>query len=278
METISKLFLLLKNLFFVSKSISQGNVLKSILMDFLIFQTFTIFPVFKSLLWNLLSCSTEHSILRNTSLELFELLFNLMTLSLFLIKLSLKFRGHLVVTILGLFQIYSDLMDVSKSIKIFVLVHLDIWLFVILLKGWVDCDDLFLELLVFSSERILFSKLFFNGSNQISLHFGLTWKFSNIITFFTIFVFSIVFIWTIHIIHVASRFSFSLRLSLLGFWTRSIIFTIRSFILLLLHQVRLKSFLLLFSFGLFSKFLNLLDLGLLLHSLGSKSSVFFVFF
>jgi hypothetical protein len=65
---------------------------------------------------------------------------------------------------------------------------------------------------------------------------------------------------------------------LLGFWAWSIIFTIRSFILLLLHQVRLKSFLLLFSFGLFSKFLNLLDLSLLLHSLGSKSSVSFVFF
>lgn len=152
METIGKLFLLLKNLLLICESVSQSNILKSILMDFLIFQTFTVFPVFKSLLWNLLSGSAEDGILSHTSLQLLELLFNLVTLGLFLIQFSLKLRRHFVVTILSFFQIDSDLMDVCKSVEIFVLVHLNVWLFIILLKGRVNGDDLLLELLVLPSE------------------------------------------------------------------------------------------------------------------------------
>lgn len=144
-------------------------------MDLLIFQTFTVFPVFKSLLWNLLSCSAENSILSNTSLKFFELLFNFVTFSLLFIKLGLEFRSHFIVPILGLFQIDSDLMNISKSVKIFMLIHLNIWLFVILFKGRVNSNDLLLEIFIFSSKGILFSKLFFNSSNQISFHFSLTW-------------------------------------------------------------------------------------------------------
>lgn len=163
-------------------------------MDLLIFQTFTIFPVFKSLLWNLLSCSTEYSILSYTSLKFFELLFNFVTFSLLFIKLGLKFGSHLIVTILSFFQIDSDLMYISKSVKIFMLIHLNIWLFIILFKSRVNCNDLLLKLFVFSSERILFSKLLFNSCYQISFHFSLTWKFSNVITLFTILLIIIVFL------------------------------------------------------------------------------------
>ena len=134
MKTVSKLLFLLKNLLFVGQSVSQSNVLKSVLMDLLIFETFTVFPIFESLLWNLFACSAENSILSNTSLKFFELLFNLVTFCLLLIELGLKFRSHFVVSILGLFQIDSDLMNISKSVKIFVLVHLNIWLFLILFK------------------------------------------------------------------------------------------------------------------------------------------------
>ena len=135
MKTISKLFFFLEDFFFVCQSVSQSNILKSVLMNFLIFKTFTIFPVFKGFLWNLLSCSTKDSVLSDTSLKLFELLFNFVTFCLLFVKLSLKFRGHFIVTILRFFEIDSYLMDISKSIKILMFVHLDIWLFIILLES-----------------------------------------------------------------------------------------------------------------------------------------------
>jgi len=120
-------------------------------MDFLIFETFTIFPVFKSLLWNFLSCSAEHGILGYTSLQFLELLFNFVTFSLLFIKLGLKLRGHFVVTILSFFQIDSNLMNISESVEIFMLVHLNVWLFIILFEGGVNSNNLFLKLFIFSS-------------------------------------------------------------------------------------------------------------------------------
>lgn len=46
-----------------------------------------------------------------------------MALSLLLIKLCLEFRGHLIIPVLSLFEVKTDLMDVSESVKILVLVH-----------------------------------------------------------------------------------------------------------------------------------------------------------
>jgi len=45
-----------------------------------------------------------------------------MTLLLLLIELSLELRGHLVVSLLGFFQVKSDLMDIGKSVEILVLI------------------------------------------------------------------------------------------------------------------------------------------------------------
>jgi len=74
-----------------------------------------------------------------------------MALSLLFIELGLQFRGHLVVPILGLFKIDSYLMHVCKSIKILVLVHLNVRWLVVLLEARIHRNDAFLKLLVLSS-------------------------------------------------------------------------------------------------------------------------------
>ena len=112
-----------------------------------------------------------------------------MTFSLFFIEFCLKFGSHLIVTILCLFEIDSDLMDICKCIKVLVLIHVHVWLLIKLLKVLrILENDLLLELFVLSSELILFSKLFFNGLNKISLHLVLTWKFCDFISVLAVFI------------------------------------------------------------------------------------------
>lgn len=112
-----------------------------------------------------------------------------MTFCLLFIEFCLKFRSHLIVTVLCLFEIDSDLMDICKCIKVLVLIHVYVWLFVKVFKARrILENDLLLELFVLSSELILLSKLFFNGLYKISLHLVLTWKFSNFISVLTIFI------------------------------------------------------------------------------------------
>jgi len=176
METISKLFFLFQDFLFVSKSVSQSNVLKSVLMHFLVLKRFTFLPFFKSFLGNFLTSSWKNSILGDTSLQFFELTFDLMALRLLFIELCLELRCHFVVSILSLLQVNSYLMYVCKGIEILMLIHVNIWLLVKLLKVLrVLENDLLLELLVLSSQLILLSQLFFNGFDKIIFHFILTW-------------------------------------------------------------------------------------------------------
>lgn len=93
-----------------------------------------------------------------------------MALSLLLIKLGLEFRGHLIIPVLSLFEVKTDLMDVSESVKIFVLVHRYIWLLVILLKGWLHDDYLPLQFLILLLQRVLLSQLLFDCKNKFPLH------------------------------------------------------------------------------------------------------------
>ena len=144
METISQLFSLLEDLLLVGQSISQSDVLKSVLMHLLILKRLTFIPLLQDLLRNLLTSSRVHSILCHTSLKLLELLLNLVTFGLFLIKFGLEFRGHLVVSILGFLQVDSDLMDICKGVQILMLVHLDLGVFVVLLEVGVHHNDLLL--------------------------------------------------------------------------------------------------------------------------------------
>jgi hypothetical protein len=57
MKAISELLTLFEDFFLVSETITEGNVLQSILMHLLILKRLTLFPLFKSLLGNLLTSS-----------------------------------------------------------------------------------------------------------------------------------------------------------------------------------------------------------------------------
>lgn len=112
-ETVSQLLLLLEYLFAVSKLITELNVLESVLMYFRVFGLVSSFPVVNHAGAEGLVGATEHGVLGDRALQLLELVLDLFALSLLLIELGLKFGSHSVVTLLGLFQVEADLMDVS---------------------------------------------------------------------------------------------------------------------------------------------------------------------
>lgn len=113
METISELLLLLEDLLTVSQLILELNVLKSVLMHFRVLGLVSSFPVVDHFGAQGLVGATEDSILGHRALQLLELMLNLLTFSLLLVELGLKFGGHSVVTLLGLLQVETDLMDVG---------------------------------------------------------------------------------------------------------------------------------------------------------------------
>lgn len=112
-ESISQLLFFLEDLLAVSQLIAELNVLQAVLMHFRILGFVSGFPVVDHTRAQRFVGATEDSILGNGTLQLFELMLDLFALSLLLVKLGLKFRGHSVVTLLGLFEVKSNLMDVS---------------------------------------------------------------------------------------------------------------------------------------------------------------------
>ena len=115
-KTFSQLFLLLQNTLLILKSVSQSNVLKTVLMDFLIFGFVGFLPILDDLSAELLTSTAVYSVHSNGSLEFLELLLDLSALRLFLVKLVLQLTSHSVVPILSFFQVIANLMDISKSV------------------------------------------------------------------------------------------------------------------------------------------------------------------
>jgi len=102
-KTFSKLLLLLQYLLLILETVPEGDVLETVLMNFLIFGFISLFPLLDNLLRKLLSSAAVHSIHSDRSLQLFELLLDFRALSLLLVQFVLKLTSHTVVTILGLF-------------------------------------------------------------------------------------------------------------------------------------------------------------------------------
>jgi len=84
-ETLSELLLLLQNLLLVSQTISQSNVLQTVLMDLLILCLISVLPLLDDFCIELLASAAVDSIHGYTSLELFELLFDLSAFGLLLV-------------------------------------------------------------------------------------------------------------------------------------------------------------------------------------------------
>ena len=89
METISKLLLFLKNFLFCSQSITQSDILKPILIDFLIMDSLRVLPLIQNFFVDLLTSTREQSILSYRTFKFFELLFDFVTLGLLLIEFGL---------------------------------------------------------------------------------------------------------------------------------------------------------------------------------------------
>lgn len=113
MESISELLLLFKYLLAVSQLILELNVLKSVLMHFRVLSLVGGFPVVDHFGAQGLVGTAEYRIFSHRALQLLKLMLDLLTFSLLFVELGLKFGGHSVVTLLGLFQVETDLMDVS---------------------------------------------------------------------------------------------------------------------------------------------------------------------
>jgi hypothetical protein len=62
-KTVCELLLLTKHFLLVCQSVTQSNVLKAILMNFLVFGRVSIFPLFNHLSIELLAIATKNSVL-----------------------------------------------------------------------------------------------------------------------------------------------------------------------------------------------------------------------
>lgn len=107
------MFFLLEDLLTVSKLIAELNVLETVLMHFRVLGFVSSFPVVDHSSAQRLVGAAEHGVLGHGALKLLELMLNFFALSLLLVELGLEFRSHAVVTLLGLFQVEADLMDIG---------------------------------------------------------------------------------------------------------------------------------------------------------------------
>lgn len=90
-------------------------------MNLLILSFVSFLPLFDDFSTQFFTSTTMNGIHSDTALELLELLLNFRALCLLLIELILKFTSHAIITILSLFQVVTDLMHISKCVKILVL-------------------------------------------------------------------------------------------------------------------------------------------------------------
>ena len=176
METFSELLLLLEDLLLVGKSIAQGDVLKSVLMNLLILGLISLLPLLDDLGAKLFASPGVDSIHSDTALQLFELLLNLCALGLLLIQLVLELASHAVVPVLSLFEIVTDLMNVGKGVEVLVLVeHLVSLLLVVTVVVVVHQDDFTLSLFIRLLQLLVLPSFVLDRLNELSLHSRLGW-------------------------------------------------------------------------------------------------------
>lgn len=113
MEPISQLLLLTQHLLLVLEPVAQSDVLKTVLMDFLVLGCVGILPLLDLLGRQFFAISAVDRILRHRPFQFFELVLNLLAFSLLLVKLGLKFTSHAVVAVLCVLQVEADLVHVG---------------------------------------------------------------------------------------------------------------------------------------------------------------------
>ena len=133
---------------------------------------------------------------------------NFLTFLLFLIELVLKFTCHAVITILCLFEVKSDLMNVGKGVEVFVLMKELIRALLTDIICWIHQDNLSLAFFILLFKLFVFTSFVLDGIDEFSLHLRLTWEIANtfillVIEFILLEVFVILLIWS----HVTLGFS-----------------------------------------------------------------------
>lgn len=174
MKTVSKLVLLLDNFFLVSKTVTKSNILKTILMHFLVFWCLVLFPVLYHFLLELLTSTRKDSVHSNRAFKFLELHLNFLALGLLFIKFSLKFTSHAIVTILSLFEIVTDLMNVSKCIKILVLVK-QLLLRAIFTLSVIHKNNFTLQVVVSRLQLFVLINFITDGLDKLEFHLGRWW-------------------------------------------------------------------------------------------------------
>jgi hypothetical protein len=89
MQAIGKLLLLFENLFEIGMTVTECDVLQTVLVHLLVLFCFNTFPILYNFCVKFPACTTEYCVLCNTAFELFELVLNFFAFSLFLVKFGL---------------------------------------------------------------------------------------------------------------------------------------------------------------------------------------------
>ena len=113
MQAICQLLLLAQNLLLVLKTVSKRDILKSVLVDLLILGGIRVLPLFNLLWRQFFAIPAVDRILSHWAFQLFELVLNFLTLCLFLIEFGLELACHSIVSVLSVFQVKTDLMDIG---------------------------------------------------------------------------------------------------------------------------------------------------------------------
>mmetsp|Transcript_24306 Transcript_24306/g.30135 ORF Transcript_24306/g.30135 Transcript_24306/m.30135 type:complete len:214 (+) Transcript_24306:617-1258(+) len=172
METLSKLLLLLQDLLLVLKSVAKGDILQAVLVYLLVFSLVGFLPLLDDFLGQFLASAAVDGVHGDRTLQFLELLLNLSALSLLLVQFVLKLTGHTVVTILSLLEIVANLMHVSESVQILVLMEHLIGVLLEVAIVMIHDNDLALAVFVDFLEFLVFAPFIFDGLDELTLHSG----------------------------------------------------------------------------------------------------------
>ena len=122
-ETLGKFLLLLQDLLILGEGISGSEDLESEILKFLGYFGLPFLPLLNLVGLDGLFGATVGGLFGNFPLKLLEGTADVVALGLFLSKFVLKFKGHLVVPILGLLKFDPGLMDLGQDVEVFVFIH-----------------------------------------------------------------------------------------------------------------------------------------------------------
>ena len=168
-EAVCELLLLLENLLLVGESVAQSNVLKAVLVDFLIATGLVVLPLLDDLGLELLTGAREDCVVRDCGFEFLELVLYFLALGLLLVEFGLQLGSHAVVPVLGLLEVEADLVDIGQRVQVLVLVQKLLRLLLLAHRAVLK-NDLALQVVVLALQRPVFVQFVADCLDQLALH------------------------------------------------------------------------------------------------------------